>query len=74
MRPVKDIMSTNIQWVRPGTTVRAAAALMTRERIGSVLVGDGVSAVGMVSETDVVRRVLADDRNPMSAALFFGFG
>jgi CBS domain-containing protein len=69
MRLVKDIMATNIQWVKPGTTVRAAAALMTRERIGSVLVGDGTSAVAIVSETDVVRRVLADDRNPGSVTV-----
>ncbi|HET8759825.1 MAG TPA: CBS domain-containing protein [Nitrospiria bacterium] len=69
MRPVKEIMATNVQWVKPGTMVRAAAGVMARERIGSVLVGDGSSAIGMVSETDVVRRVLADDRDPTSVTV-----
>jgi CBS domain-containing protein len=69
MRPVKEIMSANVQWVKPNATVRAAAALMARERIGSVLVGDGTSAVAIVSETDLVRRVLADDRDPASVTV-----
>jgi CBS domain-containing protein len=66
MRPVKDIMSTNVQWVKPNATVRAAVALMTREQIGSLVVGDGASAVAIISETDVVRRVLAEGHNPES--------
>ncbi|MFZ5876729.1 MAG: cyclic nucleotide-binding/CBS domain-containing protein [Nitrospirota bacterium] len=69
MRPVKDIMSTNVQWVKPSATVRAAVAVMARERIGSLVVGDGASAVAIISETDVVRRVLAEGRDPESVTV-----
>ncbi len=69
MRPVKEIMSTNLQWVELGTTVRAAVAVMSRHRIGSVLVGSRGEPPAIVTETDVVRRVVALDKNPSSVAV-----
>lgn len=69
MRAVKDIMITNLQWVEPGTSVRTAVAVMSRHRIGSVLVGNRDEPPAIVTETDVVRRVLAEDRNPASVAV-----
>lgn len=69
MHTVNTIMSTGLQWIEPGATVRAAAAAMSRHRIGSLLVGDGAVAAGIVSETDVVRRVLAADRDPASVTV-----
>jgi len=38
--------------------------MMSRHRIGSVLVGNRSDPPMIVTETDVVRRVLAEDRNP----------
>lgn len=64
MRAVKDIMTTDLQWVEPGTTVRTAVSLMSRRRIGSVLVGNRSDPPAIVTETDVVCRVLAEDKNP----------
>jgi CBS domain-containing protein len=69
MRPIKDIMTTNLQWVEPGTSVRAAVAVMSRHRIGSVLVGNRGEPPAIVTETDVVRRVLAEDKNPASVTV-----
>ncbi|MEO5658135.1 MAG: CBS domain-containing protein [Nitrospiria bacterium] len=63
MRTLSGIMSTELKWVNRGETVRAAAGVMTRLRIGSVLVG-GEGPPGIVTETDIVRRVVAADRNP----------
>jgi CBS domain-containing protein len=67
MPAVKDIMTRNLQWVEPGTSVRTAVAVMSRHRIGSVLVGNRGEPPAIVTETDVVCRVLADDKNPASA-------
>ncbi|MFZ5876650.1 MAG: cyclic nucleotide-binding/CBS domain-containing protein [Nitrospirota bacterium] len=69
MRSVKDIMTIAVQWVHPESSARAAAALMCRHRIGSLLVGDGDRSAAIVTETDLVRRVLAENRNPASVTV-----
>jgi CBS domain-containing protein len=69
MRPVKDIMTTDLQWVEPGTSVRAAVMVMSRHSIGSVLVRNPGQPPAIVTETDVVRRVLAEEKNPASVTV-----
>ncbi|MGQ9365834.1 CBS domain-containing protein [Azospirillum sp. A39] len=47
--------------VRSDDTVAAAAALLTKHRIGAVLVSDGDGRpAGILSERDIVRRLAAD--------------
>ena len=44
--------------VTPGTSVEAAAAVLSEKRIGSVVVSvDGKSCAGILSERDIVRRM-----------------
>ncbi len=44
--------------VSPGTSVEAAAAVLSEKRIGSVVVsGDGTDCVGILSERDIVREL-----------------
>ncbi|MEM9250783.1 MAG: CBS domain-containing protein [Planctomycetota bacterium] len=50
--------------VSPETTVRDAAGLMNERRIGAVLVMDGEHLVGIFSERDVLRRVVAEGVDP----------
>ncbi|HET8761116.1 MAG TPA: CBS domain-containing protein [Nitrospiria bacterium] len=69
MRLVRDIMTTTVRWVQPGASARAAAALMSRHRIGSLLVEDGDGSAAIVTETDLVRRVLAENKNPTSVTV-----
>jgi len=45
--------------VQPSDTVVAAAALLSREGIGAVLVRDGDRVAGILSERDIVRCVAA---------------
>jgi CBS domain-containing protein len=45
--------------VRPDQTVQEAVALMRRERVGCVLVSLGERVVGIFTERDFTRRVLA---------------
>jgi CBS domain-containing protein len=53
--------------VPPDTPVRAAAQLMAREHVSSVLVVDGERLIGIVTDRDLRSRVLAAGRHPESA-------
>ncbi|MEO5656584.1 MAG: CBS domain-containing protein [Nitrospiria bacterium] len=61
---VAEIMSRDLKWIQPTATVRKAVALMDQHRIGSVLVGGPNLPPAVMTETDVVRRVVAADRDP----------
>jgi CBS domain-containing protein len=66
MRAVKEIMATDLKWVEPGATVWSAAVVMSQQRIGCILVGGAGGPPAIVTETDILRRVVAADRNPCS--------
>jgi CBS domain-containing protein len=57
-------MHRDLQEVSPKTTVRDAAKQMRDKRVGSLLVSEGMERIGIVSETDFVRKVLAEGMNP----------
>ncbi len=53
--------------VGPDTSTQEAAQLMESKHIGSLLVKDGKNFVGIVTETDLTRKILAKglkDKNP----------
>ena len=50
--------------IGPGESVRAATILMNEHGVGSVLVTEGDRLVGMFTERDVLRRVVAESRSP----------
>jgi CBS domain-containing protein len=52
--------------VSPDSSVLEAVQLMNRERIGSVLVCDAESAVGIFTERDVLVRVVSAGKDPAS--------
>ena len=53
----------------PQTSVAAAAALMLGHRVGAVLVIDGGSLVGIVTEHDILARVIAPGRDVTAVQL-----
>ncbi len=53
----------------PQATVLEAAQLMNDRHIGSVLVTEGNQLVGIFTERDVMRRVVADQRDPATTAV-----
>jgi len=57
---VGDIMTTDVKTVSPGDTFDAAAGVLSRNRISSVVVKDGDDVAGIITERDVVHAV-ADD-------------
>ena len=53
----------------PAATVLDAAQLMNDRHIGSVLVIDDDRLVGIFTERDVLRRIVADQRDPASTPI-----
>ncbi|MBW8805821.1 MAG: CBS domain-containing protein [Catenulisporales bacterium] len=60
-RKIREVMTGSPVRVRPDTTVGDAAKLMREQGIGTVLVADGDRLVGVVTDRDLVVRVLAEE-------------
>ena len=63
MSTVAHIMRKNPKTVGPGTSVRSAAKRMRDERVGSLFVKKRNQLVGIVTDTDVVRRAVASSKD-----------
>lgn len=63
---VRDIMTKNVAYVNPNSTVWDAAQLMQKHNIGSVPVCDQNGVVGIVTDRDIVIRNVASGSNPMN--------
>jgi CBS domain-containing protein len=67
MATLRDILARkgrDVISVRPSDTVLDAANLMNAQGIGGLLVLDGPEVVGIFTERDVLRRVVAQGRDP----------
>jgi len=62
MPTVKDFMATNVITIDAQKTVLDAAKLMHQQDVGDLVVMDGNVARGIVTERDLVRRVMAQKR------------
>ncbi len=62
--PVKEIMSKKPVIVSPEATVREAANLMRDWDVGSLLVASGEKPTGIITEKDLVDKVVAEDVKP----------
>ncbi len=58
-RPLSVLMRTSMETIASERTVLEAAQTMAEKRIGSLLVLEAGEMVGIVTETDVVRKVIA---------------
>jgi len=69
-RPVRTVMRRrNVVTVSPDTTVHKVATLMAGKNVGAVMVVDGEALVGIVTERDVVFRVVARGLDPATTAV-----
>jgi len=63
-RPLAVIMNRTVRTIGPEATLADAAVMMRDVQVGALLVvSDGVH-VGMISETDLVRKAMAAGVNP----------
>ncbi len=59
---VRDIMETNVMYVRPEQSTEECMALMTDKRVRHLPVLDDDKIVGIVSIGDLVKSIIADQR------------
>lgn len=61
---VKEAMKTNLAVVSPEISVFEAAKLMKERKIGNVIVVKNKKALGIITESDILRKVVAEGENP----------
>ena len=59
MTSVKDIMTKDVVSIGVNNSVFEAAELMSSNRVGCLVIMDGEVPIGIVTERDIVRRVVA---------------
>ncbi len=55
---VRDIMTKDVRVVRPDTSVKEVVAVMNKFDIGSVVVVQGERPVGIITERDILKRIV----------------
>ncbi len=61
---IKDIMTSEIVYVGPSTTVEQVAQLMQKHNVGSIPVVDDTGIKGIVTDRDIVVRNIAHGTDP----------
>ena len=69
MLPLAILINRDIKTVPREASLRDAARLMRDKRIGSLLVEDRGDFIGIVSETDIIRRGMAEGLDPDRVAV-----
>jgi CBS domain-containing protein len=65
---LKDVMTRNVEVLRPDATLQEAADLMKRLDVGVIPVCDGERVLGMLTDRDITVRATAEGRDPKSTA------
>jgi len=66
-RPVSDVMTPNPASVSEKDSIKRVAEIMKREDAGVVPVVDGRKVIGMITDRDIVVRLIAEGKDPSSA-------
>ncbi len=67
--PVYEVMSSPVITISKRATAAEAARLLKKHGIGSLVVVDEKGVAGIVTERDLVERVVAEDRRPSEVAV-----
>lgn len=63
---IRQIMTTDVEIIRPDATIGHAAERMRELNVGSLPVCDGERLVGMVTDRDITVRATAEGRAPLT--------
>ncbi|MGY5873649.1 MAG: CBS domain-containing protein [Candidatus Thorarchaeota archaeon] len=64
---VKDIMAVNVVTMPPDASILDVSKSMSEMDIGSVIIVDKERPVGIITEADIVRRVIAEEKDTKTA-------
>ena len=66
---IKDIVIKKVYTIGPKSQVKAAAALMVKKDVGSLIVLRNQRVTGVISERDVLRNIIAVGKDPEKSSL-----
>ena len=66
-RHIRDVMTKNPVCVSEKDSIRDAARIMAKEDTGVVPVVDGKKVIGMITDRDIVVRLVAEGKDPANA-------
>jgi CBS domain-containing protein len=69
MPQVRDLMTSNVVTINPGTSVVDAAKVMIQEEKGPLPIVEGDRPVAIVTDRDLVAHVVAEGRDPTSTTV-----
>ena len=61
---VRDVMTKDVRVVRPDTSVKEVVAVMNKFDIGSIVVVQGERPVGIITERDILKRIVEPCLDP----------
>lgn len=66
---VSDVMTKQVVYLPAETTLDEAARVMKEADIGDVVVTDGASLAGMLTDRDIVVRAVAENSSPAATTI-----
>ena len=69
MGSIRGVMTSNPAACEPSTTIADAARVMAQEDVGPVPVVEGGRLVGIVTDRDLVVRVIAEGKDPNTSTI-----
>jgi CBS domain-containing protein len=66
---VQDVMTREVEMITPNASVQEAANRMARENLGALPVGENDRLIGVITDRDIVMRVIARDLPPGNTAV-----
>ena len=64
MASIRDLMTSNIETIRPDQSAREAASFMLSADTGSIPVCENERVIGMITDRDIAVRGVAEGRGP----------
>jgi CBS domain-containing protein len=65
---IRDVMTANPRTIEPSTSVQEAAKLMRDQDVGPIPIVERGSVVGILTDRDIVLRVVAEGKDPSSTS------
>ncbi len=66
-KSIRDVMTSNPRGIETTTSVAEAARLMKTDDVGSLPILEGGRLTGMLTDRDIVLRVVAEGKDPQTA-------
>ena len=63
-QPLRSVMTTDVATLPPSASVVEAAKVMKELNVGAIPICDGPRLIGMLTDRDIVVRLVADQREP----------